>query len=98
MDKELLLANFLKAFFLITSPITLLVGIFLLFDVDTYMRIENFLARSYGLPKKSLMSQLTKKRESLQMFLLKRRRFIGIICLFNSLAAFFFATSILARR
>jgi len=93
MGNELVFANLLKVFFLITSPITFLVGIFLFFDVDTYTRIEKFLTRSFGFSK----MRLSKPREFLQMFLLKRRRIIGIICLINSLAVLIVVNFLLKR-
>jgi hypothetical protein len=98
MTNELIFANFLKFFFLVTSPVTFLVGIFLLFDLDTYMRIEKFLGKSITTPKKKLIRQLSRQRELMQMFLLRRRRFIGIICLLNSLVALIFTNIILMKR
>ena len=51
MEGPLLLASFLKIMFLITSPVTLLVGLFLLYDLDTYQRIEKLLGKTYGLSR-----------------------------------------------
>lgn len=100
MGVELVFANILKAFFLVTSPVTFLVGIFLLFDVNTYMRIEKFLGRdiTVGAPKKKLITEINKHREMLQMFLLKWRRIIGIICLCNSTVAIIFTIYVLFRN
>lgn len=98
MSIELFIANILKIFFLITSPVTLLVGIFLMFDIDTYMRLEKFLVRVYGLPKKKIIKQIGKEREALQMFLLKKRRVIGFICLLHSVVAFIFTYTFLMKR
>ncbi|MFA5411501.1 MAG: hypothetical protein WC321_06585 [Candidatus Omnitrophota bacterium] len=84
-----LLANFLKLFLIITSPVIFLIGIFLFYDVDIYLKIERFFAKTYGLHKKSVMSQLGKSREWLQMLLLKKRRSLGIVCLINSILNIF---------
>lgn len=86
---------FLKILFIITTPVTFLVGIFLLYDLETYMRIEKFLAKSYFLSKKTFIEQLDRNRESLQLFLLKKRRFVGIVCLLNSVMAIFLVTFLL---
>jgi len=97
MEGEEFVLNLLKIFFMVTSPITFIVGIFLLYDIETYQRIERFLGRSYGVSKKVWLKQLEKNRESLQMFLIKRRRIIGVVCLLNSLAAFFINSLLLKR-
>lgn len=94
MEGELLFANLLKLFFIVTSPVTFLVGTFLLYDIDIYLRIEKFLSRCYGY-KKFWIKQLEKNRESLQVFLIKRRRIFGIICILNSLSAIFIITLLL---
>lgn len=86
---------FLKILFIITTPVTFLVGIFLLYDLETYMRIERFLAKSYFLSKKTFIKQLESNRESLQLFLLKKRRFVGVVCLLNSIMAIFLVTFLL---
>jgi len=98
MPLEIILANSLKIFFLVTSPVTLLVGIFLMFDIDTYMRLEKFIAKIYGLPKKKIIKQIGKEREALQMFLLKKRRVIGLICLLHSVVALVFTYTFLLKR
>ena len=97
MEDTAFLAYMLKTLFVVTSPVTFIVGIFLLYDVDTYMKIEKFLSRSYGSSRKTFMRQLEKNRESLQMFLLKRRKAVGILCLLNSLMTVFIVVSLLRR-
>lgn len=97
MENEQLFAYALKLLFLITSPITFIVGIFLLYDVETYLKLERFLAKSYGSSKKIFLEQLEKNRESLQLFLLQRRRLIGVICLFNSILTIFIVVFLLKR-
>lgn len=89
MGDSFFLTTFLKLLFLITAPVTFLAGIFLIYDLETYLRIEKFFAKSYFLSKKTFISQLEKNRESLQLFLLRKRRFIGIFCLLNSIMAIF---------
>jgi len=91
--------NILRLFFMFTSPIVFLVGIFLLYDINTYMRIERFLAKSYGVSKtrKIWMKRLEKHRESLQMFLITRRSFVGVICLVNAISSFFITFFLLKR-
>lgn len=89
MEGNFFLTAFLKILFLLSAPVTFLVGIFLIYDMETYMRIEKFLAKSYFLSKKTFINQLEKNRESLQLFLLRKRRFIGIFCLLNSVMAIF---------
>ena len=88
MQTDWFLVNLLKIFFLITSPVTFLCGIFLMYDINTYRRIEKLLARSYGFSKNVIVN-LEKNRETFQMFLLKRRRIVGVICILNSLVAIF---------
>ena len=97
MESDQVFAYTLKLLFLITSPITFIVGIFLLYDVETYLKLERFLAKSYGASKKTFVHQLEKNRESLQLFLLKRRRLIGFICLFNSVLTIFIVMFLLKR-
>lgn len=98
MEQEILLATILRVVLLITCPITFLVGIFLLYDVNLYTRIEKFLAKSYYyLSKGVILPKLEKNRENLQMFLLKRRRLVGIICLVNSALAIILISSMLNR-
>ncbi|MFH1697899.1 MAG: hypothetical protein ABH882_02445 [Candidatus Omnitrophota bacterium] len=89
MEEQVINFNFLRVFFLITSPVIFMVGIFLLYDLDTYLKIEKFLGRGYASHKKSLVKWLDNNRESLQLFLLRKRRTIGIICLLNSLLAIY---------
>jgi hypothetical protein len=96
MEQEVLFAYLLKTLFVVTSPVTFIVGIFLLYDVNTFLKIEKFLARSYG-SQKTFMHNLEKNRESLQMFLLKRRKAVGIICLLNSLLTIFIVMFLLAK-
>jgi len=98
MSLELIFANALKIFFLVTSPVTLLVGIFLMFDIDTYMSLEKFLAKIYGLPKKKIIKRIGKEREALQMFLLRKRRLIGLVCLLHSIVAMVFTYTFLLKR
>lgn len=86
MEKEALFVYLMKVFFAITSPVTFIVGLFLIFDVRTYVKMEKFLSTGYGL-KRILVHQIEKNRESLQLFLLKRRHFVGAVCLLNSLMA-----------
>jgi hypothetical protein len=62
------------------------------------MRIEKFLGKSITTPKKKLIKQLSRQRELMQMFLLRRRRLIGAICLLNSLGALIFTNIILLRK
>ena len=88
MDAKWILANLLRVIFLITSPVTLLVGLFLLYDLDTYKRLESLLGRTYNISKITIEG-LEKNRESLQIFLVKRRRIVGFICIVNALIAIF---------
>ena len=97
MPEEAVFAYMLKSLFIVTSPVTFVVGVFLLYDVDMYLKIEKFLARNYGSSKKTLTHQLEKNRESLQLFLLKRRKAVGIICLVNSLLAIFIVIFLLRK-
>ena len=97
MPEEAVFAYMLKTLFIVTSPVTFVVGVFLLYDVDMYLKIERFLARSYGSSKKSFTHQLEKNRETLQLFLLKRRKAVGIICLVNSLLAIFIVIFLLGK-
>ena len=85
-DGEMIFVNLLRIFFIITSPATFLVGLYLLYDVETYQKIEKFLAKTYGASKK-LIKSLEVSRESFQMFLLQKRRIVGAICVLNSLFA-----------
>lgn len=97
MVGELIVIDALKLFFLITSPLTFLAGLFLLYDLDTYQRIEKFLGKNFGLFKKTLANQLERNRESFQLFLLKRRRIVGVVCLLNSIMAVFVSLMLLRR-
>jgi hypothetical protein len=97
MQGDHIFAYALKVLFLVTSPITFIVGIFLLYDVETYLKLEKFLAKSYGASKKTVLQQLEKNRESLQLFLIRRRRLIGFICLFNSVLTIFIVIYLLRR-
>ncbi len=92
-----LFTSFLKLLFIITSPVIFIVGIFLLYDVDTYIKIEKFLGRTYGFRKKFLIKWLDKNRESLQIFLLNRRRSLGVICLLNSILAMYVILFVLKK-
>jgi len=97
MMNEVILAQILKIFYLSTSPITFLVGIILLYDVNIFLRVEKFLNKAYGPGKTVWIKALERNRESLQVFLLKRRRLIGVICLLNSISVFI-AGAILLNR
>jgi len=88
---------FFKLLFIVTTPITFLVGIFLLYDIETYLKLEKFLAKSYLLSKKTFLKQLESNRETLQIFLIKKRRFVGIVCLLNSVMAIFAITFLLKQ-
>ena len=96
MDFEWIFAGFLKVMFIITSPVTLLVGIFLIYDLATYQKIEKFFARSYG-NTNYVVKILERNRESLQMFLLRKRRLVGVFCVLNSFFAIYLAFYILRR-
>jgi len=85
---EWVFVNLLKICFVITSPVTFVVGLFLIYDINTYQKIEKFLSRAYGSDKK-IIKNLEHKRESFQIFLIKRRRLVGTICILNSLFAVF---------
>jgi hypothetical protein len=74
----------MKAFIILTSPITFLVGVFLLFDFKTYLKVEEVLNKSYFMSKAHWIEVLEKNRDSLQKFLLRWRRVVGIICLLNA--------------
>lgn len=101
MEEELIFVNFLKIFFIFTAPVVFFVGIFLLYDIEMYKRIEGLIAKVIFFSKKprtKFINMLEKNRESLQIFLLRRRRIIGLICLINSLLAIHFVSSLLLRR
>ena len=85
MEGNTFIANLLRIFILLTCPITFLVGLFLLFDANTYTKIENFLSKGKDLSRKYLIEWLEKDRESLQIFLLKNRHAVGAICLINGI-------------
>lgn len=84
-DLMFILMPLWKLLFIITAPVTFIVGIFLIYDIDIYLRIEKFFAKSYFLSKKLFFPRLDKNREALQLFLLRRRRAMGVICIINSL-------------
>jgi hypothetical protein len=86
MDFEWFVANFLKISFIVTSPVTFLVGFFLLYDLSTYKKVEKILAKSYG-HNKRIINNLERHRESFQMFLIEKRQVIGVICMLNSIFA-----------
>lgn len=88
MDVALLFKDFLHIFFIVTSPITFLVGIFLLWDVENYLKLERFLGKSYGL-KKIFSEQLERNRAELQNFLLRWRRYVGVVCMLHSVSVVF---------
>jgi hypothetical protein len=90
MEWEWFFINFLKIMFIITSPVTFLVGIFLIFDVATYQKIEKFLSKSYG-DTNNFIKNLEHNRESFQIFLLERRRLVGVTCIINSFFAIIIA-------
>ncbi len=92
-----LVINFLRIFFLITSPVTLLVGIFLLYDVNMYQRVERFLARSYN-SSNVMINALEKNRETFQVFMLRNRYIVGIICLFNAVISIIISYSVFSRK
>jgi hypothetical protein len=96
MDADLLFRDFLRLFFIVTSPITFLVGVFLIMDVENYLKLEKLLGKSYG-SRKTFMEQLEKNRQSLQNFLLRWRHYVGIICVLNSAAAVFIIIHLLKR-
>jgi hypothetical protein len=82
--EENLLSLFMKIFVLFTTPITFFVGILLLFDFDTYLKLEKFLSKSYFKPV--WKTRLNKSKDSLHLFLISKRRVLGIICLLNTIA------------
>jgi hypothetical protein len=84
MEENIAFSSLMKMFVLITSPVTFLVGLFLLYDIDTYLKIEKFLARSFKVSRKQWVGWLEKNRETLQIFLIRRRRLLGVICLLNA--------------
>jgi hypothetical protein len=88
MEAKETLIFLMKIFILVTTPVTFLVGLFLLYDIDTYLKIEKFLSQSYGVSRKRWADWVDKNRESLQVFLIKKRRLLGIICLLNAIGVF----------
>ncbi|MGD0336013.1 MAG: hypothetical protein ABSB18_02775 [Candidatus Omnitrophota bacterium] len=81
----------LVVFILITAPLTLLIGIFLLFNFEAYLKIEIFLSKSYFLHKDTWLSWLHKSRDSLHLFLIVHRRLFGIICILDVICMLFLA-------
>jgi len=90
MEDELVL-SLVKIFIFVTTPFTLLVGIFLLFDFDTYLKIEKFLSKSYFIHKDISLVWLNKSRNSVHLFLLSKRRLLGIICILNVIGVYLLA-------
>jgi hypothetical protein len=80
--------DFVKIFILMTTPTTLLIGIFLLLDFDTLLKIEKTLSKTFFVRKGHWIEELEKSRNSFYMFLLKKRRIFGTLCILNSLFVF----------
>jgi len=97
MNGDAILVYFMKAFVFITTPVTFIVGIFLIYDFNTYLRIEKFLSKRYYVSKKNWVGWLGKNRESLQMFLLSKRRIFGLICLLNAIIVFVMNFSLIKK-
>ena len=82
MENNLLLF-LIKIFILLTTPLTLFIGIFLLFDFEIYLKIEKFLSKSYFIHKDTWLIWLHKSRNSLHLFLISHRRMFGIMCILD---------------
>lgn len=76
----------MKIFVLLTTPVTLFIGIFLLFDFNTYLKIEKFLSKTYFVSKDLWIDRLGKSKLFVHSFLISHRRGLGIICIFNTIA------------
>jgi len=89
MDDLQMFSYGLKLFLFITSPALFIVGIYLLYDFDTFMKIEKIFSKGYFQVKIKWLDTLEKNRFWLHNFLLKRRRLLGAICLLDALIVFY---------
>lgn len=75
----------MKIFILLTAPVVFFVGIFLLFDFDSYIKLEKILSKSYFISKEKWLTWLDKSKDDVHMYLISHRRFLGIVCLLNAI-------------
>ena len=87
-----------RIFILLTTPLTLFIGIFLLFDFETYLKIEKFISKSYFIHKDTWLAWLHKSRNSLHVFLISHRRLFGIICIVDVIGICILANLHLFRK
>ncbi len=81
--EENIVSLFMKTFIFLTTPVVFFVGILLLFNFDTYLKLEKFFSKSYFKPV--WKTRLNRSKDSLHVFLISKRRMLGIICLLNTL-------------
>jgi hypothetical protein len=84
MESLYILSSALRAFLILTSPVVFIVGLYLLYDFNTYLKIEKMLSKSYFQVKITWLEKLEKNRFWLHEFLIKRRRLLGAICLVDA--------------
>lgn len=82
-----LLHNFFQRFFSTTGVVLIVVGILLLFAPETYKKIEDFLAKTYGIRKK-IIAWLENDIKVFHLWLLKRRKAVGLAFLIFAIAFF----------
>jgi len=79
----------IRAVFLVMSPIMLLMGmIILLAAVDKYNKLEESLGKEIGGIRKKIVPKLENNVYTLHSWMLKRKIAIGLICIICSLAFF----------
>ena len=84
--EENLIFEIVKIFVLLTTPVTFFIGIFLLFDFKTYVRLEKFLSKTYLLHRDKYITWLDQSKDSLHLFLIAHRHTLGFVCLLNTVA------------
>jgi len=79
----------IRAILLVTSPVMLFVGIFILVAaVDKYNKLEDMLGKEIGGIKKRIIPQLETNVYTLHGWMLKRKVIIALICIICSLVIF----------
>lgn len=75
----------MKIFVLLTAPVIFFVGIFLLFDFESYIKLEKFLSKSYFVSREKWLTWLDKSKDDVHLYLINHRRFLGVVCLMNAI-------------
>jgi hypothetical protein len=89
MPEEITFFDMVRLVLIWTSPLIFMNGLLLFFTTpEAYTKIENILDKEIGGLRKKIMPRLETNIESFHVWLLTRKRTVGLICVVLSISIF----------